>query len=82
MTRTIFSAIFFAVAVLMSTTAALAQGPTRDRDLIPFYEDIRGGTCSTTMANVGLITGNTPPSTVLFNRSFRGSQTRISAIRS
>jgi hypothetical protein len=72
MTRNIFSAIFITIATLLVATAALAQGPTRDRDLIPFYEDIRGGTCSTTMPNVGLITGNTPPSTLLFNRSFRG----------
>jgi hypothetical protein len=72
MTRNIFSAICIAIAALLSTTAALAQGPTRDRDLIPFYEDVRGGTCSTTMPDVGLITANTPPGTLLFNRTFRG----------
>ena len=77
MTRNIFSAICIAIAALLSTTAAVAQGPTRDRDLIPFYEDVRGGTCSTTMSEVGQITGNTPSSTLLFNRSFRGQPNPI-----
>jgi len=77
MTRTIFTTIFFALAVLMSATAALAQGPSRDRDLIPFYEDVRGGTCSTMMSDVGLITANTTPDTLLFNRTFRGQPNPI-----
>jgi hypothetical protein len=77
MTRTIFTTIFFVLAVLMSATAALAQGPSRDRDLIPFYEDVRGGTCSTTMSDVGLITANTTPDTLLFNRTFRGQPNPI-----
>lgn len=65
-----------ALALLLTLTViagtASAQGPTRSRDLIPFYEDIRGGTCSTTMPAVGVITANTPSSTLLYNRTFRG----------
>jgi hypothetical protein len=72
MNRNSFLAICMAVAVLTAATAAAAQGPTRDRDLVPFYEDVRGGACSTTMSDVGLITANTPPNTLLFNRTFRG----------
>ena len=72
MTRNTILAICLIAAASVAATAAAAQAPIRDRDLIPFYEDIRAGECSTTMSNVGLITGNTPSSAVLFNRSFRG----------
>ncbi|NOT46322.1 MAG: hypothetical protein HOP17_01040 [Acidobacteria bacterium] len=57
---------------LMAAITAVAQGPTRNRDLIPFYEDVRGGACSTTNGAVGAIMPNTPADTVLFNRTFRG----------
>ena len=63
-------ALMIAASVLLGT--ASAQGPTRSRDLIPFYEDIRGGTCSPTIPAVGTITANTPGATLLFNRTFRG----------
>lgn len=72
MIRNTFLTICTVAAALMAATAVLAQAPTRDRDLVPFYEDVRGGVCSPTMSNVGLITANTPPDTVLFNRTFRG----------
>ena len=49
MNKIIFSAICIVTAALITAAVGFAQGPTRDRDLIPFYEDIRGGTCSTTM---------------------------------
>ena len=77
MTRNTFLAICMFAAALITTTTAAAQGPTRDRDLVPFYEDVRGGVCSTTMSNVGLITANTPMNTVLFNRTFRGQPNPI-----
>ena len=72
MTRNTFLAICMFAAALITTTTAAAQAPTRDRDLVPFYEDVRGGVCSTTMSGVGVITANTPMDTVLFNRTFRG----------
>jgi hypothetical protein len=72
MTKNTFLAICIVAVALMTVTSAAAQGPTRDRHLIPFYEDVRGGTCSPTMSSVGLITANTPLDTVLFNRTFRG----------
>jgi hypothetical protein len=73
MTRHIFLTISVIAATFIAvTTTASAQAPKRDRDLIPFYEDVRGGVCSPTMSDVGLITANTPPETLLFNRSFRG----------
>ena len=72
MIKNTFLAICIFAAALMSLTSALAQGPTRDRDLVPSYEDVRGGACSPTMSSIGLITANTPPDTLLFNRTFRG----------
>jgi len=72
MTKKTFLAISMVAAALMTATAVFAQGPTRDRNLVPFYDDVRGGVCSTTLSSVGLITANTPPETVLFNRTFRG----------
>ena len=72
MTKNTFSTICIVAAALIAVTATAAQGPKRDRDLVPFYEDVRGGACSTTISSVGLITANTPSSTVLFNRTFRG----------
>ena len=59
-------------ALALAAFAVAAQGPTRSRDLIAFYEDVRGGACSATMPGVGLITANTSPQTLLFNRTFRG----------
>ena len=56
----------------MAVGTAAAQAPIRDRNLVPFYEDIRGGTCSTTNGGVGVIAPNTPAITGLFNRTFRG----------
>ena len=81
MTKNTFLAICIVAAALMAVTAALAQGPTRDRDLVPFYEDVRGGACSPTMSSVGLITANTPLDTVLFNRTFRGQPNHNFATR-
>jgi hypothetical protein len=72
MIKNTFLAICMVAVALMTVTAATAQSPTRDRELVPFYEDVRGGVCSPTMSGVGLITANTPPDTVLFNRTFRG----------
>jgi len=72
MNRKIFFGIMVIAAALLTTIAVPAQAPIRDRDLIPFYEDVRAGACSVTMPGVGLITANTPASAVLFNRTFRG----------
>jgi hypothetical protein len=72
MRKCTFLAICIVAGSVLAVTSALAQGPTRNRDLVPFYEDVRGGVCSATMPGIGLITANTPPDTVLFNRTFRG----------
>ena len=57
---------------LTAAVTAIAQGPTRSHDLIPFYDDVRGGACSTTNGNIGEIGPSTPAGTLLFNRTFRG----------
>ena len=49
-----------------------AQGPTRTRDLLITYDDIRAGSCSTTNPAMGQVAANTPASALLFNRTFRG----------
>lgn len=64
MIKNTFLAICIVAVSLMTATAAAAQSPTRDRNLVPFYEDVRGGACSPTMSSVGLITANTPLDTV------------------
>ena len=64
--------IFIAIGVLAFSAFAADQGPTRSRDLIAFYGDIRGGACSAAMPGVGMITANTSPQALLFNRTFRG----------
>lgn len=71
MTRYTFPVICIVVALVAAVTAA-AQPPTRNRDLLPAYGDVRGGSCSATISSVGLITANTPSDTLLFNRTFRG----------
>ena len=72
MNRKAFLTICIVATAFMAATAAPAQAPVRTHDLVPFFEDVRGGTCSTTMSGVGVITANTPANTVLFNRTFRG----------
>ena len=72
MNKNIFLALCITAAALTAVMAASAQTPSRTHDLVPFYEDVRGGVCSTTMSGVGEIGPNTPADTVLFNRTFRG----------
>lgn len=68
--QTITTFCVFAL-MLIATTAAIAQGPTR-RDSSVAYDDIRAGACSTTNDSVGTVTAGTPGNAVLFNRTFRG----------
>ena len=64
---------FLAICIaLTAAVSAIAQAPTRSHDLIPFYDDVRGGTCSTINVGVGEIGPSTPANTLLFNRTFRG----------
>ena len=72
MNKNTFFAICIVAAALMAAMATAAQAPSRTHDLVPFYEDVRGGACSTTMSGVGEIGPSTPADTVLFNRTFRG----------
>ena len=69
--NTVF-AICIAAAALIAAITAAAQAPSRTHDLVPFYEDIRGGMCSMTNGAVGEIGPSTPAGTLLFNRTFRG----------
>src|SRR4051794_3716882 len=69
--NTIFALCIGAVALMAAMTAA-AQAPSRIHDLVPFYDDIRGGMCSMTNGAVGEIGPSTPAGTLLFNRTFRG----------
>src|SRR5437868_10083782 len=75
MNNNTFLTICIAVIALTGATGAVGQAPTRNHNLVPFYEDVRGGACSQTMPGVGMITPNTPLDTVLFNRTFRGQPT-------
>jgi hypothetical protein len=65
-------AFCMAAIALMAASAAIAQAPSRTHDLVPFYEDVRGGVCSTMNGSIGEIGPSTPASTLLFNRTFRG----------
>jgi|SoiMethySBSTD1v2_1073268.scaffolds.fasta_scaffold120820_2 hypothetical protein len=56
------------VVVLLAPLAANAEAPIQ-KHLNPFFEYVRGGSCSVTLPGVGMITSTTPPSTVLFNRN-------------
>ena len=58
--------------VVVAVCTATAQGPTRTRELVTTYDDVRAGVCSTTMPAVGQVAANTPASALLFNRTFRG----------
>lgn len=69
----LFIFVFFVFALALTNINPVnAQGPIRTRNSLFVYGDIRGGVCSTTDASVGVITANTPPETLLFNRTFRG----------
>ena len=72
MNKKTFLTICIVAVALMAAITVSAQDPTRNRELVLAYDDVRGGACSTTDASVGVITANTPPDTVLFNRTFRG----------
>jgi len=72
MKKRIFSIIFVLAASLMATFAANAQAPTRNGGLIVIYNDIRAGMCSQMDPSVGLVTGATSQSALVYNRSFRG----------
>ncbi len=60
-------------AALMWMAVAKADGPVRNDNLIPFYNDVRGPMCSTTDPAVGMITALTPLDTPLFDRTVRGN---------
>src|SRR5436190_12076744 len=72
MNKNTFFTICIAVTALTAATLAGAQAPSRNPHLIPFYEDVRAGVCSSTMPAVGMVTASTPLDAVLFNRTFRG----------
>jgi len=63
------------ITLVIAVTATLmvnAQGPTRTRELLKTFDDVRAGACSTTMPAVGVVAANTSPDALLFNRTFRG----------
>ncbi|MGB7210341.1 MAG: hypothetical protein WBD27_16925 [Pyrinomonadaceae bacterium] len=70
MNKHIFLTLCIFAVTLMAATAATAQRPVRNPVLS--YIDVRGGTCSTTDAGVGVITAATPQGALLFNRTFVG----------
>src|SRR5690349_20331784 len=69
MINRIFVAFCFAA---ITAATANSQGPTRTRDLLISYGDLRAGSCSTVDPAVGLVGANTPAGALLYNRTFRG----------
>jgi hypothetical protein len=55
--------------VLLAPLAAKAEAPIQNSNLNPFFEYVRGGSCSLTVNTDGMITPMTPPGTLLFNRN-------------
>ena len=71
------SVLVILAVVLLAPLAANAEAPIRNDNLIPFFMNVRGGSCDVMNPAVGMITSTTPANTPLFNRNALGPITCV-----